>query len=265
MVRPWTIALLIVLAASAIDAIMPIDASPGSAQYALTIQGGIPHWPFLVINGTMSPPPMSHSNVTWVMSGIVTRYYSNGEYGDFPVTEAVESTPVNATSGSFSTELCAWPTLWIPGSTTVTGSWVGPDGAANASTTFNYFPPETGSVTNDTAGACSSQPNLDDLMLRNLPFNVSADIPCCTYNFTYGNSLSVAESGTAYLVLHNGLGQTVYMNNASVWVDPAFYASQTVSVRGLLPGTYQANIFVVSSSVYALSNLTTFELTVPTP
>jgi hypothetical protein len=37
----------------------------------------------------------------------------------------------------------------------------------------------------------------------------------------YSNSLRVAASGTAYLVLHNGIGQTVYMTNATVWVDPA--------------------------------------------
>jgi hypothetical protein len=266
MPRRCTIALLIVLAVAVLPAIAPIRASPGgAAQYTLTIQAGIPEWPFLLINGTVNPSPMSPTNVSWTMSATELQSIGNGEYGYVTVTEAAASIPVNPSSGSFSTELCAWPTLWYEGSTTVTGSWVGSGGAANASTTFAYFTPVGGSISNDAAGACSSQPNVDDLTLRNAPVYVSADVPCCTYNFTYSNEMSVVESGTAYLVLHNEFGQTVYMNNTSVWADPAFYGSQTVSVRGLLPGTYKANIFVVSSSDYALSNSTTFELTVPTP
>jgi hypothetical protein len=250
--------------ASPIPTVIPSHASPiNPPQYTLTIQGAIRNWPFLVISGRVSPPPLTPSNVTWTMKGLVMQY-GNGGYSYVTVPEAKATIQVNDTTGTFSDELCAWPTLWNQGLTTLVGSWVGPEGVANATTSFAYSRPTDGSASNITAGACALQIEQDDLTLLNVPLNVPGDVPCCSYNFTYNNNLRVAATGTTYLVLHNGLGQTLYIANTTVWVDPAFYESQIVSVRGLPPGTYNATIFVVSSSGCTISRTTTFEIVVPT-
>lgn len=190
--------------------------------------------------------------------------YHNGEYSYVTVTEAMASVPVNGTTGAFSDELCAWPTLWSVGNTTLEAGWISSAGTANATTTFIYSRPTSGSISNDASGVCALQIETDDLTLLNTPFSVPGSVPCCVYNFTYSNSLRAAINGTAYLVLHNGIGQTVYITSTTIWVDPAFYESQIVAVRALPAGTYNATIFVLSSNGYAISNSTAFELSVPT-
>src|SRR5580658_4160857 len=53
----------------------------------------------------------------------------------------------------------------------------------------------------------------DDWTLLKTPNYVPATVSCCAYNVTYRNNLNVAVKGTAFLVLHNGIGQTVYITS----------------------------------------------------
>ena len=79
---------------------------------------------------------------------------------------------------------------------------------------------------------------------------------------TYRNNLDVQVYGIAWLVIRNGVGQTVAYSTATIVPTAGGNATAFDVVFGLPPGTYYATAFVTSVSRIALSDSSSLKFTI---
>ncbi len=74
---------------------------------------------------------------------------------------------------------------------------------------------------------------------------------------TFQNHFNSTVLGLALLVLHNNLGQCVYITTSTISLTPDQYGTVYLVISGVNPGQYSATIFVMSQGGVAISNSTT--------
>jgi hypothetical protein len=80
----------------------------------------------------------------------------------------------------------------------------------------------------------------------------------------YRDNLNVTVTGFVYWVVHNGIGQTVAVGEATVLLEPGVNDTANVIIFGLVPGTsYNSAIFVTAPGGVAISNSTSLAFTIP--
>jgi len=79
---------------------------------------------------------------------------------------------------------------------------------------------------------------------------------------TYANNLDVGVTGIMWLVIHNGVGQTISFSTGTLSPAGGGNPTGTDVVFGLTPGTYNATVFVTSVSFIALSGSASFNFTI---
>ena len=233
------------------------SASSTGVSHSLTIQAEELAYPLLIINGTLSPPPSTPSNVTWTIKGSIGYPLSS------LVTYASATAQVDGPTGAFSYTLClggeGWP-VWPADAYTLEGVWAGMGETANATSSFDYSVP----LSSSSGAACPPLTGgTHALTLLNAPGDVPITGGCCAYNITYSNNLSLPVTGIAYLDLHNGFGQTVYIASSPLGIGPASHGSILSLVSTVSSGKYEATIFVVSPEGFAISGATSFLVTIP--
>ncbi len=72
-------------------------------------------------------------------------------------------------------------------------------------------------------------------------------------DITYQNNMDASISVVVNLAFHNSIGQTVFMERVAESIGKGQTATAHLSVSGLAPGTYSAEIFAVSSGGVAIS------------
>jgi hypothetical protein len=78
---------------------------------------------------------------------------------------------------------------------------------------------------------------------------------------TYTNNLNFTVTGISFLMIHNGVGQTIAYSTATLIPPGGGNATAYNVVFGLPPGTYHATVFVTSVSWVALSGSSSFTFT----
>jgi hypothetical protein len=89
-------------------------------------------------------------------------------------------------------------------------------------------------------------------------------IGCCqTAQIDYGNNYNASILGLGIIVLHNGMGQTVYTNVGTANVTAGGTQLLYDVISGVPAGSYNATFFAIASSGVAISNTTTVAITLP--
>jgi hypothetical protein len=70
---------------------------------------------------------------------------------------------------------------------------------------------------------------------------------------TYRNNLPFDLAGTVHLVVHDDLGQAVYISSATIAPSPDAQVTATLSAKGVPQGLYNASLFVMDERGVALS------------
>ena len=83
-----------------------------------------------------------------------------------------------------------------------------------------------------------------------------------SFAVSYGNLSNITITGIVFMVIHNSIGQTVFISTATLQLGSDDSGTAYPVAFGLLPGQYQATFFVTQPSGVAISTSSTASFTV---